>query len=160
MLTLCGCYYIVWSRGHPVSEYLPRVNVSAHTTILSTAFKTVLSQDFINPSSSGDVSECKYVFPLYNGVSVVGFNCQVGSRIISGVVEEKVRAREVYDEAKSRGEVRCSVPTPWSYQGLDIYPAYPKHSMSPSLILSFGILVHLTCLIILRYNARSKSSNI
>ena len=159
MVTLCGCYYIVWSRGHSVSEYLPRVNVSAHTTILSTASKTVLSQDFINPSLSGDVSECKYVFPLYNGVSVVGFNCHVGSRIISGVVEEKVRAREVYDEAKSHGEVRCSVLIAWSYQGLDIYPAYPKHSMSASRALSIGVLVYLTCLFILRYNIRCKSSN-
>lgn len=106
MTILCGCHYTVWPQERSVSKYLPRVDASAHTTILSTASKTVLSQTFVNPSSTLEVLGCKYVFPLYDGVSVVKFSCQVGSRTIIGVVKEKVTAKEVYEEAKARGEVR------------------------------------------------------
>ena len=35
---------------------------------------------------------------------MVGFTCQIGSRTIRGVVKEKAKAKEVYDEAISRGE--------------------------------------------------------
>ncbi len=110
MVRLCGCYYTVWSQGHSLDKCLPRVDVSAHTTILSTASKTVLSQAFVNPSSTLEVPECKYVFPLYNGVSVVGFTCQVGTRTITGIVKEKVKAKEVYNEARARGEVSNFLP--------------------------------------------------
>ncbi len=104
MATVCGCYYMVWSRTHNAKKCLPQVNISAHTTILSTASRTVLSQTFINPSPTLEVPECKYVFPLYDGVSVVGFTCDVGSRTITGVVKEKARAKGIYDEAVARGE--------------------------------------------------------
>lgn len=104
MAPLCGCYYIVWSQAHSTKKYLPQVDITAHTTILSTASKTVLSQTFVNPSPTLEVLECKYVFPLYDGVSVVGFTCEVGSRTITGVVKEKVEAKEVYDGAVGRGE--------------------------------------------------------
>ena len=106
----CGCYYMVYPSSdqtvhiYPVQRYLPQVDLVAHTTILSTASKTVLSQTFVNPSSTDEIKECKYVFPLYDGVSVVGFNCEIGSRVITGIVKEKNKAKEVYDEAVTRGE--------------------------------------------------------
>lgn len=63
-----------------------------------------MSQTFVNPSPTLEVPECKYVFPLYDGVSVVGFTCEVGSRTFTGVVKEKARAKEIYDEAVAGGE--------------------------------------------------------
>ena len=106
----CGCYYMVYPSSdqttnlHPVKSYLPQVDLVTHTTILSTASKTALTQTFVNPSSTAEIKECRYVFPLYEGVSVVGFSCEIGSRIISGIVKEKIKAKEVYDEAVARGE--------------------------------------------------------
>ncbi len=44
------------------------------------------------------------MFPLYDGVSVVGFKCTVAGRVINGVVEEKQQARKDYNEALDRGE--------------------------------------------------------
>lgn len=99
--SLCGCYYAAENKGR---KYLPQVDLKAHTIVLSTASKTLLSQTFVNPSSTIDVKECKYVFPLYDRVSVVGFTCRVGSRIINGVVKEKSKAKEEYDAAVYRGE--------------------------------------------------------
>ena len=37
-------------------------------------------------------------------VSVVGFTCQVGPRIIRGIVKEKSKTREEYDVAVARGD--------------------------------------------------------
>ena len=98
---LCGCYFIS-DEDSQSKHYFPQINVTAHTTILSTALRTILSQTFRN--STNKIKECRYDFPLYDGVSVVGFTCYVGHRIIKGVVKEKNKAREVYDEAVNRGE--------------------------------------------------------
>lgn len=46
----------------------------------------------------------RYVFPLYDGATIVDFKCQVGDRTILGLVKEKQQARKTYDEAKKRGE--------------------------------------------------------
>ncbi|KAL8793716.1 MAG: hypothetical protein Q9195_003657 [Heterodermia aff. obscurata] len=45
-----------------------------------------------------------YDFPLYDGVSVVGFTCQIGDRTIEGIVKEKNKAKDIFDEAASKGQ--------------------------------------------------------
>ena len=99
MQYLCGCSYVILN----VQKYLPRFSLSSHTTILSTTSRTVLKQDFLNDSGSA-IKECRYDFPLYDGVSVVGFNCKIGSRVIRGSVREKVEAKELYKDAQVKGE--------------------------------------------------------
>ena len=44
---MCGCYYL--SASHE-RTYLPQVKLDAHTTILSTASRTVLKQSYVNAS--------------------------------------------------------------------------------------------------------------
>ena len=105
MASLCGCYYTLWSQAKSTEKYLPVVDVSAHTTVVSTAYNTVLSQTYVNPSDTLELPECKYVFPLYDEVSVISFTCQIGARTITGIVKERLKAKEVYDEAKACGEV-------------------------------------------------------
>ncbi|KAL1611872.1 hypothetical protein SLS60_000093 [Paraconiothyrium brasiliense] len=98
---ICGCYYF-----HPTAReryYLPQVKLDTHTTILSTASRTVLKQKFINPSKE-ELEEVRYAFPLFDGVSVVDFFCKVGDRTLHGLVKEKAEARQTYEEAKERGE--------------------------------------------------------
>jgi hypothetical protein len=97
--TNCGCYIFV----NNTPKYLPQVEVNAHTTILATTSRTNLTQTFIN-STTNAIDELRYVFPLYDGVSVVAFTCTVGSRVIKGVVKERQKAQQVYNEAKAKGQ--------------------------------------------------------
>ncbi|KAF4967480.1 hypothetical protein FSARC_4975 [Fusarium sarcochroum] len=99
--TNCGCYIFV----NNIAKYLPQVQVKAHTTILATTSRTNLTQTFINPSETDAIDELRYVFPLYDGVSVVAFTCTVGARVIRGVVKERQKAQQVYDKAKAQGQV-------------------------------------------------------
>ncbi|KAI4116176.1 MAG: hypothetical protein LQ345_003357 [Seirophora villosa] len=96
---LCGCGYVVG----PTKHYLNRVQLDAHTTILSSTSRTTLKQIFSNPSST-EVKECLYTFPLFDGVSVVAFTCRIGSRLLRGVVKERTQAKATFDQAVSRRE--------------------------------------------------------
>jgi hypothetical protein len=107
MAYLCGCYYVVIDVHNPYhrpKQYLPLLNSEAHTTILSTISTTTLKQTFTNPSSTNDIKECIYTFPLYDGVSVVGFTCKIGDKTLTGLVKEKVKAKKIFEEAVAKGE--------------------------------------------------------
>ncbi|KAH7237368.1 von Willebrand factor type A domain-containing protein [Fusarium solani] len=97
----CGCF--IWVEH--ARKYLPQVQVKAHTTILATTSRTNLTQTFVNPDKTNAIDELRYIFPLYDGVSVVAFTCTVGSRVIKGVVKEREKAKQVYEEAKAQGEI-------------------------------------------------------
>ena len=105
-LPFCGCWYVIPRPGgsQPEKRYLPQVDLSSHTTILATTSRTFLSQTFHNSQQSGKLDEVQYTFPLYDGVSVVGFKCTVASRTIVGVVKEKHQARADYKKAIDHGE--------------------------------------------------------
>jgi hypothetical protein len=113
---VCGCYIF-----HPQTQertYLPQVKLDAHTTIISTAARTTLTQTFVNRSKEPldeiryvssemlyhKLTPYRYAFPLFDGVSVVEFFCQIGERTIHGLVKEKNEAKKTYEEAKERGE--------------------------------------------------------
>ncbi|KAF2503097.1 von Willebrand domain-containing protein [Lophium mytilinum] len=104
---ICGVYYVI-PNPHVVGlvklQYLPQVDLQAHTIILSTTSRTTLTQTFVNPSQSKGIKELRFTFPLYDGVSVVGFQCRIGDRTIIGEVKEKEKAKAVYKEAVARGE--------------------------------------------------------
>ncbi|KAF2467280.1 uncharacterized protein BDR25DRAFT_235074 [Lindgomyces ingoldianus] len=100
---ICGCYYIDTVEDVLRRTYLPQVKLDVHTTILSTASSTVLRQTFFNPSKDKPLGEVRYTFPLFDGVSVVEFKCQIGERSIFGLVKEKGEARKQYEKTKERG---------------------------------------------------------
>ena len=100
-MTRCGCHYI---SAEEILQYLPQVKTSAYTRIDSTAYSTTLTQEFVNPFQSAAIKEATYVFPIFDGVSVVAFTCTIGKRVIQGIVKEKLKARKEYDEAVERGE--------------------------------------------------------
>ncbi|KAF2429445.1 hypothetical protein EJ08DRAFT_698364 [Tothia fuscella] len=102
---ICGCYYIrPVSWAYPQRYYLPQVSVKAHTSILATTSRTILTQNFVNPSDCKGIKELRYTFPLYDGVTVVGFTCRIGDRVIVGEVKEKDKARAVYKAAVESGQ--------------------------------------------------------
>ncbi|KAK7421638.1 hypothetical protein QQX98_002105 [Neonectria punicea] len=114
-LPFCGCFVIV----EHVRKYLPQVKVHAHTTILDTTSRTTLTQTFANPNKDSALEEINYVFPLYDGVSVVAFTCTVGGRVIKGVVKERQKAKKVYDEATARGETAALLEQ--SFEAADVF---------------------------------------
>ena len=96
----CGCYYVL----EHTERYLPLVDVSVHSTILSTTSRTILTQQFTNPTRAV-IEKCIYTFPLYDGVSVVKFECHVGLKTLRGLVHAKAKAKAIYDEAVSKGDM-------------------------------------------------------
>ncbi|KAK7429396.1 hypothetical protein QQZ08_003988 [Neonectria magnoliae] len=114
-LPFCGCFVIV----EHVRKYLPQVKVHAHTTILDTTSRTTLTQTFANPNKDSALDEINYVFPIYDGVSVVAFTCTVGGRVIKGVVKERQKAKQVYDEATARGETAALLEQ--SFEAADVF---------------------------------------
>ncbi|EFW18116.1 hypothetical protein D8B26_004966 [Coccidioides posadasii str. Silveira] len=97
----CGCYYIL-PDPLPTPVYLPQVDLKVHSTILASTSRTSLSQTFINPSTE-KIKNASYTFPLFDGVSIVSFKCEIGDRVIHGVVKEKEQARAEYDAAVDQG---------------------------------------------------------
>lgn len=99
-----GCWHAVRDQdGNARREYLPQVEIEANATIMMVASKTALTQRFLNPSGNA-IEQVHYTFPLYDGVSVVGFRCLTGRTTIHGVVKERKQARAEYNEAVSKGE--------------------------------------------------------
>lgn len=102
---ICGLYYNFQPNVSQIQKvYLPLVELEAHAMILATTSRTVLTQTFVNPSDEKGIKQVRYTFPLYDGVSVVGFTCHVGDRTIVGEVKEKEKAKAVFQEAVARGE--------------------------------------------------------
>lgn len=107
--TICGVYYLQpvslgYGHTNAARQYLPQISLSAHASILSNACRTTLTQTFLNTAPE-NIAELRYTFPIYDGVSVVGFTCTINDeRVIHGVVKEKQQARETFDKAVSRGE--------------------------------------------------------
>ena len=100
-----GCYFTEpLNEWHLQRRYLPQLELSVYTHIVGSSSRTTLTQTFVNPSAEKSIPELRYTFPLYDGVSVVGFVCTIGDRVIRGVVKEKSQARKVYQEAVDRGE--------------------------------------------------------
>ena len=97
-----ACRYRGYPYNSKVYKYLPQVHLNAHATILSSTSRTILTQTFVNPTNAG-IKELSYVFPLYDGVSVVGFTCHVGDRVLQGEVKAKETANAEYREAVDSG---------------------------------------------------------
>ncbi|KAJ4414891.1 hypothetical protein N0V85_002959 [Neurospora sp. IMI 360204] len=101
-----GLYYTeAVNEWHLQRRYLPQLELSVYTHIVGSSSRTTLTQTFVNPSAEKSIPELRYTFPLYDGVSVVGFVCTMNEdRVIRGVVKERSEARKEYQEAVDRGE--------------------------------------------------------
>jgi hypothetical protein len=86
------------------ANWLPRVSQSSLTHLHDTASRTELSQSFINPSNVSPIASAKYIFPLYESCAIISFRCQIGTRIIEGILREKEEASARYQDAIGRNE--------------------------------------------------------
>ncbi|KAL7786995.1 von Willebrand factor type A domain-containing protein [Trichoderma ceciliae] len=97
---ICGVYIV--DKG---IKFLPLVSLDAHTSIVSSTSRTVLTQNFVNPKTGrSSLKNVHYIFPLYDGVSVAGFQCTIGSRVIKGVVKERYEAKLAFADAVAQGK--------------------------------------------------------
>ncbi|RDA94958.1 hypothetical protein CP533_0183 [Ophiocordyceps camponoti-saundersi (nom. inval.)] len=94
-----GCFVV--EQG---GKCLPLVRLDAHVVVTGSCYRTTLKQTFASPPGPRGLGQVRYDFPLYDGVSVVGFSCIIGRRVIKGLVQERKAARKTFDDAISRGE--------------------------------------------------------
>ncbi|KAK8091342.1 von willebrand domain containing protein [Apiospora phragmitis] len=103
---ICGFHYFTTQEGifnTRSPTYLPQVKVEAHTSIISSIARTTFVQTFVNPGND-PIKQLYYTFPLFDGVSIVGFTCTVGDRVIKGLVKERGQAQATFDQAVAQGE--------------------------------------------------------
>ncbi len=90
-----------WGRLRPPNGNLPLKAVSVHTRIAGVLAETTLEQTFKNCLK--EAVEATYIFPLPANAGVTSFIMRVGERVVEGVLEERQKAREQYDEAIRQG---------------------------------------------------------
>ncbi|HEX3204079.1 MAG TPA: VIT domain-containing protein, partial [Nitrospiraceae bacterium] len=87
----------------------PLLNTNVNIAITGTLARTVLTQEFFNPSRvKDDWAEGIYVFPLPDTAAVDHLRMKVGDRTIIGEIRERAEAKRAYEQAKQEGK-RTSV---------------------------------------------------
>lgn len=75
---------------------LPLLEVSMTVNVYHTISRSLLKQTFYNGSSIV-IAEATYSFSLYDGSTVVGFNCEIGNeRLLEGLVKPTGEAQRIY----------------------------------------------------------------
>ena len=93
--------------GRYIPAPLLRTNVNIAVT--GTIARTVLTQEFVNPSRvKDDWAEGVYVFPLPDTAAVDHLRMKVGDRTIIGEIRERGEAKRAYEQARQEGK-RASV---------------------------------------------------
>jgi len=85
-------------------QSLQLVSTTLKSHIVDLTVSHTLTQVY-NNSSTRDISEAHYTFPLYESSSVTDFQALVGEKTIRGVVKERADAKAIYEAAKSAGKV-------------------------------------------------------
>ena len=83
----------------------PILNTDVKISVTGTIARTVLKQEFVNPSKEqDDWAEGIYVFPLPETAAVDHLRMTVGERTIVGEIKERTEAKKVYEQAKQEGK--------------------------------------------------------
>lgn len=87
----------------PNGDYvgLPLQHTAFDSVVVGTVAETLVTQTFHNPLENP--AEVVYVFPLPNEAAVDDYWIEVGERSVRGVIEEREKARRIYEEAKKDG---------------------------------------------------------
>ena len=131
-----GTLFIKHSDGYQVSL---AQNSDYNIEIKGMLARTTLTQTFHNQSD--DWVEAVYIYPLANGVAVDSMLMKIGDRVVVGKIEEKQKAKKVYQQAKRKGKKASLV----SQQRPNLFTTKvanigPKQSISVEI--SFQQLVH------------------
>lgn len=80
----------------------PRVATDFDITVTGPIARTRVTQQFKNPTNGW--IEGTYVFPLSEKAAVDTLKMVIGDRIIVGDIKERQEAKQIYEEAKARGQ--------------------------------------------------------
>ncbi|MGE0237458.1 MAG: marine proteobacterial sortase target protein [Parvibaculaceae bacterium] len=80
----------------------PRVATDFDITITGPIARTRLTQQFKNPTNGW--IEGTYVFPLPETAAVDTLKMVIGARVIVGDIKERHEAKQIYEEAKAKGQ--------------------------------------------------------
>lgn len=85
-------------------DFIPAPHLSQDVEIYVSGMtaKTVLKQRFVNDTESWQ--EAIYVFPLPAESAVDTLRMKIGERVIVGEIQEKEKAKKMYERAKSQGK--------------------------------------------------------
>lgn len=81
---------------------LPLVALAVEARVTGLDAATELRQSFVN--HTGAAIEATYIFPLPDRAAVHRFRMTVGERVVEGVIDERGRARDTYDQAIAAGQ--------------------------------------------------------
>ncbi|HUS67835.1 MAG TPA: VIT domain-containing protein, partial [Kofleriaceae bacterium] len=80
---------------------LPLEAMDVRAAVVGLDVRTEVRQTFVN--TLGEAIEATYIFPLPDRGAVSAFRLRVGERVIEGVIEERGKARQDYDDALRAG---------------------------------------------------------
>ena len=94
-------YFFVKSEGSQ-TEQLPLKATSAEVNIAGVIADVTVKQLYVN--SGKNVIEAIYIFPASTRAAVYSMKMRVGDRLITAKIQEKQKARQDYEQAKSEGK--------------------------------------------------------
>lgn len=98
--TLAPYFFI--EDGDPSVDKFPLKETDVTTNINGIIAETFVTQIYANESSKP--INARYVFPCSTKVAVHGMTMQIGDEIIKAQIEERVEAKQEFEEAKSEGK--------------------------------------------------------
>ncbi len=98
--TLSPYFFVKSEKGS--TEQLPLKATSANVNIAGVIADVTVKQTYVN--SGKNVIEAIYIFPASTRAAVYSMKMKVGDRLITAVIQEKQKARENYERAKSEGK--------------------------------------------------------
>lgn len=98
--TLAPYFFI--EDGDPSADKFPLKETDVKTNINGIIAETFVTQIYANEGSKP--INARYVFPCSTKVAVHGMTMQIGDEIIKAQIEERVEAKQEYEEAKSEGK--------------------------------------------------------
>ena len=94
-------YFFVKS-DNPETDQLPLISTSAEVSIAGVIADVQISQVYKNEGKN--VLEAIYVFPASTRAAVYDMKMTIGDREIFAIIQEKQKARQTYEQAKSEGK--------------------------------------------------------
>ena len=94
-------YFFVKGEGNG-TEQLPLKATGAEVNIAGVIADVTVKQTYVNSGKS--VIEAIYIFPASTRAAVYSMKMKVGDRLITAKIQEKQKARQDYEQAKSEGK--------------------------------------------------------
>jgi len=93
-----GCIQVPGEEGRT----LPLLHTDVQAKINGVLAQTVIKQQFRNDTSN--TLDLTYIFPMPHRAAVGAYQFTIGDRIITGTIQTREKAREIYNQAREQGK--------------------------------------------------------